>query len=120
MSSAERPRRETWHDLKRQRARYRIASQVLIDFRWAVQRCSSERVARVPVAPCSVVRMWVACQAAEQGWPAAGICRGDGGLHHHCLTLLCTPIGKEDVPEMGVIHLHVVSPLPHERGDVYM
>lgn len=36
-------------------------------FRWTVQRRLSERVARVSVAQCLVVRMWVACQAGQAG-----------------------------------------------------
>lgn len=46
-----------------------------------------------------------------RGWPAAGICRGEGGLQHHRSTLFMypIPIGKEDVPEVVDIHLHMVS-----------
>lgn len=55
MSSGERPRRKTWHDLKRAKPRDRTAiPDFLVIVRRAVQRRSSERVARVSVARCSV------------------------------------------------------------------
>lgn len=98
---------------------YRDTDSSII-FRCTVQRRSSARVARVPVARCSVVRVWVACQAAQAGVAAAGICRGEGGLQHHRLALLGTPSERKTYPGWLIYTCTLSVFSPTNLSGVYM
>lgn len=88
MSSAERPRRKTWHDLKRAKSRGRTAIRNSLSFSAVL---SNGTQANELLASLLHGVRWCVCgwllKQSRQGWPAAGICRSERGLQHHRLTL---------------------------------